>query len=122
MLKPPTEPRPEPADNERPIGELVHELIEDGKAYARAEVGVIVQAASVPRERAVEASQHANRVHPGPSCLRIGVARVSICSDPVREIRKYPRWWNTGAGKASTPFAASFATKSRSSYGGGVRT
>ena len=41
MLKPPTEPGPEPADNERPIGELVHELIEDGKAYARAEVGVV---------------------------------------------------------------------------------
>ena len=41
MLKPPTEPGPEPADNERPIGELVHELIEDGKAYARAEVGVM---------------------------------------------------------------------------------
>jgi hypothetical protein len=40
-LKPPTEPGPEPADNERPIGELVHELIEDGKAYARAEVGVM---------------------------------------------------------------------------------
>lgn len=41
MLKPPSEPGPEPADNERPIGELVHELIEDGKAYARAEVGVV---------------------------------------------------------------------------------
>ena len=41
MLKPPTEPGPSPADNERPIGELVHELIEDGKAYARAEVGVV---------------------------------------------------------------------------------
>jgi hypothetical protein len=26
---------------ERPIGELVHQLIEDGKAYARAEVGVV---------------------------------------------------------------------------------
>jgi hypothetical protein len=34
-----------PADpgsqQERPIGELVHELIEDGKAYARAEVGLV---------------------------------------------------------------------------------
>jgi hypothetical protein len=40
-LKPPTEHGSEPADNERPIGELVHELIEDGKAYARAEVGVV---------------------------------------------------------------------------------
>jgi hypothetical protein len=33
MLKP-VDPGPQP---ERPIGELVHELIEDGKAYARAE-------------------------------------------------------------------------------------
>ena len=30
----------EPGD-ERPIGELVHQLVEDGKAYARAEVGVV---------------------------------------------------------------------------------
>jgi len=40
VLKPPNDPGPAPADNERPIGELVHELIEDGKAYARAELGV----------------------------------------------------------------------------------
>ena len=38
MLKPPTEPDRAPDDNERPVGELVHELIEDGKAYARAEL------------------------------------------------------------------------------------
>ena len=37
MLKP-ADPPPVPA--ERPVGELVHELIEDGKAYARAEVGL----------------------------------------------------------------------------------
>jgi hypothetical protein len=37
MLKP-ADPAPKP---ERPIGELVHELIEDGKAYARAEVGLV---------------------------------------------------------------------------------
>ena len=37
MLKP-ADPGPKP---ERPIGELVHELIEDGKAYARAEVGLV---------------------------------------------------------------------------------
>lgn len=36
MLKP-TDPAPPPP--ERPVGELVHELIEDGKAYARAEIG-----------------------------------------------------------------------------------
>lgn len=34
MLKP-VDPPPPP---ERPIGELVHELIENGKAYARAEI------------------------------------------------------------------------------------
>ena len=38
MLKP-VEPVQEPGA-ERPIGELVHELIEGGKAYARAEVGL----------------------------------------------------------------------------------
>ena len=36
MLKP-VDPGPQP---ERPIGELVHELIEGGKAYARAELDV----------------------------------------------------------------------------------
>ena len=38
MLKPADQPQPPPP--ERPVGELVHELIEDGKAYARAELGV----------------------------------------------------------------------------------
>ena len=41
MLKPadpPIQP-PEPGD-ERPIGELVHQLVEEGKAYAQAELGV----------------------------------------------------------------------------------
>ena len=41
MLKPPNDPGPPSADNERPISELVHELIEDGKAYARAEIDVV---------------------------------------------------------------------------------
>jgi sorbitol-specific phosphotransferase system component IIBC len=36
MLKP-VESGP---DQERPIGDLVHELIEEGKAYARAEIGL----------------------------------------------------------------------------------
>jgi len=31
---------PEPPPPERPVGELVHELIEQGKAYARAEIDV----------------------------------------------------------------------------------
>ena len=37
MLKP-VDPGPPPP--ERPIGELVHDLIENGKAYARAELGL----------------------------------------------------------------------------------
>jgi len=37
MLKP-VDPGPSP---ERPIGELIHELIENGKAYARAELGLL---------------------------------------------------------------------------------
>jgi hypothetical protein len=38
MLKP-VDPQPQPP--ERPVGELVHELIENGKAYARAEFGLV---------------------------------------------------------------------------------
>ena len=37
MLKP-ADPGPPPP--ERPIGELVNELIEEGKAYAQAELGL----------------------------------------------------------------------------------
>ena len=37
MLKP-VDPGPSPP--ERPIGELVHELIENGKVYVRAEIGL----------------------------------------------------------------------------------
>jgi putative superfamily III holin-X len=36
MLKP-VDPGPE-SSSERPVGELVHQLIEEGKAYARAEI------------------------------------------------------------------------------------
>lgn len=38
--------QPQPAGEERPIGELVHQLIEDGKAYARAEVDLVKAIAS----------------------------------------------------------------------------
>lgn len=38
MLKPVD---PVPQRPERPVGELVHELIEDGMAYARAEIGLV---------------------------------------------------------------------------------
>jgi fatty acid desaturase len=47
MLKqttPPGQP-PEPG-SERPVGELVHQLVEDGKAYARAELAVVKATAS----------------------------------------------------------------------------
>ena len=43
MLKP-ADPGPPPP--ERPIGELVHELVEEGKAYARAEVDLAKAIAS----------------------------------------------------------------------------
>jgi len=42
MLKP-VDPGPQA---ERPIGEIVHELIEDGKAYARAEVRLVTAIAT----------------------------------------------------------------------------
>jgi len=38
MLKP--NDKLQPAPPERPVGELVHQLVEEGKAYARAEIGV----------------------------------------------------------------------------------
>ena len=42
MLKPtdPVDLPPSP-DEDRPIGEIVHELIENGRAYAKAEVNVV---------------------------------------------------------------------------------
>lgn len=46
MLKPLNEPPPNPDDSERPVGELVHNLIEDGKAYARAELDLVKAMAS----------------------------------------------------------------------------
>lgn len=49
MLKPADPPAPtEPAgaEDEKPIGELVHQLIEDGKDYARAELGLAKAIAS----------------------------------------------------------------------------
>lgn len=36
-----TESQGETPPPERPVGELVHELVEQGKAYAQAEVGVV---------------------------------------------------------------------------------
>lgn len=45
MLKPAEPPLPEPG-GERPIGELVHQLVEEGKDYAKAELGVAKAIAS----------------------------------------------------------------------------
>jgi len=49
MLKP-ADPGPPPP--ERPVGELVHELIEEGKSYARAELG-LVKAIAAAKGRAL---------------------------------------------------------------------
>jgi hypothetical protein len=49
MLKPTDAP---PGGNERPIGELVSQLVEDGKAYARAEAD-LVKAIAAAKARAV---------------------------------------------------------------------
>ena len=38
MLKPADQA--EPPHEERPVGDLVHQLVEEGKAYARAEIGL----------------------------------------------------------------------------------
>ena len=46
MLKPLNEPSRSPDDAERPVGDLVHELIEDGKAYAKAEIDLVKVMAS----------------------------------------------------------------------------
>ena len=45
MLKP-SDPAPPEPGGERPIGDLVHQLVEDGKAYAQAELGVAKAIAS----------------------------------------------------------------------------
>jgi hypothetical protein len=51
MLKPP-EPAEEP-QSERPVGELVHQLVEQGKAYALAELAV-AKAIATAKDRALE--------------------------------------------------------------------
>jgi len=49
MLKPTDHPEPGP---DKSIGELVHQLVEDGKAYARAEAGV-AQAIATAKAKAL---------------------------------------------------------------------
>ncbi len=41
MLKPPTDPLPASSSEERPVGEIVRQLFDEGKDYARAEVGLV---------------------------------------------------------------------------------
>lgn len=48
----PAESRTVGPDDERPVGELVHQLVEDGKAYARAEVD-LVKAIATARGKAL---------------------------------------------------------------------
>jgi len=50
MLKPADPPLPE-ANGERPIGELVNQLVENGKAYAQAELGVAKAIATAKASR-----------------------------------------------------------------------
>ncbi|HEX6071476.1 MAG TPA: phage holin family protein [Sphingomicrobium sp.] len=50
MLKPRDQPEPPPS--ERPVGELIHELIEEGKAYAQAEAELL-KAIAVSKARAL---------------------------------------------------------------------
>ena len=40
MLKPADRPPTSP-DEDRPVGDLVHQMVEDGKAYAKAEVDLV---------------------------------------------------------------------------------
>ena len=47
MLKPPNEPEPMPDDTDRPVGELVHELIEDTRNFVRNSPGVALAGAAV---------------------------------------------------------------------------
>jgi hypothetical protein len=66
MLKPVEPPPPE-----RPVGDLVHELIEDGKAYARAELGLVrAIAASKGKAIAIPAAMFA-------AALLIGMAAIN---------------------------------------------
>ena len=51
MLKPADPPPPSEPGDDRPIGELVHQLVEDGKAYAQAEIGVAKAIASAKADR-----------------------------------------------------------------------
>jgi len=50
MLKPPNESMSGSGDDERPIGEIVGRLIDEGKDYARAELGLVRATAMVKAE------------------------------------------------------------------------
>jgi hypothetical protein len=46
MLKPTDPPAQPGSGSERPVGELVHQLVENGKAYAQSELGLVKAIAS----------------------------------------------------------------------------
>ena len=47
MLKPPNDPEQTPGDSDRPVGELVHELIEDTRNFVRNSPGLAVAGAAI---------------------------------------------------------------------------
>ena len=53
MLKPSDPPAQQPGSgDERPVGEIVHQLVENGKAYAQSELG-LVKAVATDKARAL---------------------------------------------------------------------
>lgn len=79
MLKPPNEPAGSepPGDEETPVAELVHELVEDGKAYAKAELEVA---------RAIAATKAAALKLPGilfGAAFLLGIAAITALSAGV---------------------------------------
>jgi hypothetical protein len=77
MLKPVEPPPPE-----RPVGDLVHELIEDGKAYARAELGLVrAIAASKGKAIAIPAGMFAAALFIGMAAINALVFGVVLALD-----------------------------------------
>ncbi len=73
MLKP-LEPLPGARD-ERPVGELIHQLIEDGKAYALAEVALIKATAT---EKARSSALPAALFGAAFLCVLAGIAALAV--------------------------------------------
>lgn len=73
MLKP-VDPLPS-APSERPIGELVHQLIEDGKAYALAEVALIK---AIATEKARALAWPAGLFGAALLCVLAGITALAV--------------------------------------------